>query len=78
VLKIIGSKSVEVIGDWRKLHNDKLHNMNSLFNIIRIINSCMEDMRNARKLSENLKEGKRLHGILSKDGRIILKWTLRK
>jgi hypothetical protein len=28
-----------VIGDWRKLHNEELHNMYSLPNVIRMIKS---------------------------------------
>jgi hypothetical protein len=35
--RIFGSKRQEIIGDWRKLHNDKLHNLHSSLNIIRMI-----------------------------------------
>jgi hypothetical protein len=34
-----GSKRDDVMGDWRKLHNEELHNLYSLPNIIRIIKS---------------------------------------
>jgi hypothetical protein len=27
--KIFGPKKEEVAGDWRKLHNEELHNLNS-------------------------------------------------
>jgi hypothetical protein len=37
--RIFGSKRDEVTGDWRKLHNEELHNLNFSPNIIRIINS---------------------------------------
>jgi hypothetical protein len=37
--KIFGSKKDEVTGDWRKLHNEELHNLYSLPNIIRMIKS---------------------------------------
>jgi hypothetical protein len=37
--RIFGSKRDEVSGDWRKLHNDRLHNLYSSPNIIRIIES---------------------------------------
>jgi hypothetical protein len=30
---IFGQKSDEVIRDWRKLHNEKLHNLHSLPNV---------------------------------------------
>jgi hypothetical protein len=37
--RIFGPKRDEVIGDWRKLHNEELHNLYSLPNIIRMIKS---------------------------------------
>jgi hypothetical protein len=37
VLRIFGPKRDEVMGGWRKLHNEKLHNLYSLLNIIRMI-----------------------------------------
>jgi hypothetical protein len=37
--RIFGSKMNEVIGDWRKLNNDKLHNLNFSPDIIRMIKS---------------------------------------
>jgi hypothetical protein len=40
VLRIIfGPKRDEVTGDWRKLHNEELHNLYSSPNIIRVIKS---------------------------------------
>jgi hypothetical protein len=38
--KIFGPKRVEVTGDWRKLHNEELHDLYSS-NIIRVIKSRM-------------------------------------
>jgi hypothetical protein len=35
--RIFGSKRDEVIGGWRKLHNEELHNLYSSPNIIRMI-----------------------------------------
>jgi hypothetical protein len=35
--RIFGPKRDEVIGGWRKLHNEELHNMNSSPSIIKII-----------------------------------------
>jgi hypothetical protein len=35
--RIFGSKRDEVTGDWRKLHNEELHNLYSSPNIIRMI-----------------------------------------
>jgi hypothetical protein len=37
--RIFGPKRVEVIGGWRKLHNEELHNLYCSLSIIRIINS---------------------------------------
>jgi hypothetical protein len=37
--KIFGPKKDEVIGVWRKLHNQELHNLHSSPNIIIMINS---------------------------------------
>jgi hypothetical protein len=55
--RIFGLKRYEVTGDWRKLHNEELHNLYSSPNIIRMIKSRrmrwakhvarMGEMRNA-------------------------------
>jgi hypothetical protein len=37
--RIFGPKRDEVTGDWRKLHNEELHNLYSSPNIIRIVKS---------------------------------------
>jgi hypothetical protein len=37
--RIFGPKRVEVTGDWRKLHNEELHNLYSSRNVIRMIKS---------------------------------------
>jgi hypothetical protein len=39
VLRIFGPKRDEVMGKWRKLHNEKLHDLYSSPSIIRIIKS---------------------------------------
>jgi hypothetical protein len=36
-MRIFGPKRDEVIGGWRKLHNEELHNLYSSPSIIRII-----------------------------------------
>jgi hypothetical protein len=41
--RIFGPKRVEVIGGWRKLYNEDLHNMYSSPNIIRMMNSKMTE-----------------------------------
>jgi hypothetical protein len=37
--RIFGPKRDDVTGDWRKLHNEELHNFYSSPNIIRMIKS---------------------------------------
>jgi hypothetical protein len=37
--RIFGPKRDEVIGGWGKLHNEKLHNLDSFPSIIRIMKS---------------------------------------
>jgi hypothetical protein len=37
--RVFGPKRDEVTGDWRKLHNEELHNLDSSPNIIRMIKS---------------------------------------
>jgi hypothetical protein len=39
VLRIFGPKRDEVTGEWRKLHNDELHDLYSSPNIVRVIKS---------------------------------------
>jgi hypothetical protein len=39
VRRIFGPKRDEVAGDWRKLHNEELHNLCSSPSIIRIMKS---------------------------------------
>jgi hypothetical protein len=37
--RIFGPKRVEVTGDWRKIHNEELHNLYTSPSIIRMIKS---------------------------------------
>jgi hypothetical protein len=37
LMRIFGPKRDEVTGEWRKLHNEELHDLYSLPSIIRII-----------------------------------------
>jgi hypothetical protein len=68
--RIIAPKREEVAGGWRRLHNEELHNVYAIPNIIRMINSRrmiwaghiarMGDVRNAYKILVGKPEGKRL------------------
>jgi hypothetical protein len=67
--RIFGPRRDEVTGDWRKLHNEEIHNLNSSPNIIRMINSRrmrwagrvarMGAKRNANRILVGRPEGKR-------------------
>jgi hypothetical protein len=69
VLRIFGPKRDEVTGDWRKLHNEELHNLYSSPSIIRVIKSRrmkwaghvtrMGEKRNACRILVGKPEGKR-------------------
>jgi len=55
--RILGPKREEVVGGWRRLHNEELHNLYASPNMIRVIKSkrmrwlghvaCMRQTRNA-------------------------------
>jgi hypothetical protein len=70
--RIFGPKRDEVTGDWRNLHNEDLHNFDSLPNIIRMTKSRrmwwaghvaqMGEMRNGNRILLGKPEGKRQLG----------------
>jgi len=37
--RIFGPKKDEVTGEWRRLHNEELNDLYSLFNVVRVIKS---------------------------------------
>jgi hypothetical protein len=52
--RIFGPKRDKVTGDWRKVHNEELHNLYSSSNIIRIINSrTMKWAGHVTRMAEN-------------------------
>jgi hypothetical protein len=77
----------EVVGGWRRLHNEELHNLYTSPNIIRVIilrrmrwvehEPHMGEVRNAYVSLENLK-GRDHSEYLGIDGKIILEWILGK
>jgi hypothetical protein len=84
--RIFGPKRVEVTGEWRKLHNDKLNNLYSSPTIVQVIK-----LRRIRWAGSVVRRGEvyrgfwwanlreRYHlGDPGVDGRIILRWNLRK
>jgi hypothetical protein len=64
--RIFGPKRDEVTGDWRKLHNEELHNLYSLLYIITVMKSRtsgyvarMGEKRNTYRILVGKLEGKR-------------------
>jgi hypothetical protein len=70
--RTFGSKREKVVGSWRKLHNEELHNLYALASFIRVIKlrltrwtghvACMSEMRNKYKILVGKLEGKRRCG----------------
>ena len=77
-----------VRGEWRKLHNEELNDLYCLPNILRVIKSRrmrwaghvarMEEGRGVHKVLVGKPEGKNHWEDQDVDGRIILRWILRK
>jgi hypothetical protein len=83
----LGPKTDEVTGDWRKLHNEELNDLYSLPNILRVVKSRMRWAGHVARMGRKewctgcwwgiLRERGRW-GDPDVDGRIILRWMLRK
>jgi hypothetical protein len=81
--RIFGPKRDEVTGEWRKLHNEELHNLYSAPSIIRMIKSrkirwtghveLTEEKRNAYRILMGNPERKRSLGRPRRMLLIILK-----
>jgi hypothetical protein len=82
--RLFGPKRDEVIGEWRKLHNEELHDLYSSPNIVRVIKS--RRMRWARHVAglgrREAGKGFWWRNLRERDpdvgGRIILRWIFRK
>jgi hypothetical protein len=82
--RIFGPKRDEVMGGWRKVLNEELHDLYSLPSMIRVIKlrrmrwarhvARIGEMRNAYRLLVGKTEGKRLLGRPRHSGWIILRW----
>ena len=88
MFSIFGLKRDEVIGQWRKLHNEELNDLYCSPNIVRVIRSrrmrwvgyvaCMGEKRGVYRVLVGKREGKNHLGDPGVDGRIILRWIFRK
>jgi hypothetical protein len=86
--RIFGPKMDEVTGDWRKLHNEELHKLNSSPNIIRQIKSRImrweghvAHMREESKVYKTLEGNRKERDDLKNrrvGGSMGLEWILEK
>ena len=60
VLRRVFGKSDEVIGEWRKLHNEELRDLYSLPNIVRVVKSRMRWAGHVARMGE----GRGTHRVL--------------
>jgi len=78
--RIFGPRRKEVTGEWWRLHNEELNDLNSSPNIVRVIK--FKKMRWAEHVLELSLWGKRREGEhlgdLGVDGGIILGWISRR
>jgi hypothetical protein len=85
--RILGPKRDEATGEWRKLHNEELHDLYSSPNIVQVIKSRrMKWARHVAQMGEERgvygalvekPQGKNHWGDSGVDGRIILGWIVR-
>jgi hypothetical protein len=86
--RVFGPKWEEVRGKWRKLHNEKLNDLYSLSNIVRVVKSrrmrCaghvarMGEDRGVHRVLVGKPEGKRPLGRPDVDGRILIRWICKR
>jgi len=86
--RIFGPRRDEVMGEWRRLHNEELNDLYSSPNIVRVIKSRrmrwvghvarMGKEREVYRVLVGKLEGKNHWGDLGVNGWIILGWTSRR
>ena len=86
--RVFGPKRDEITGKWRKLHNEELNDLYSLPNNVRVVKSRwmrwaghverMGEGRGVHRVLVGKPEGRNQWGDPDVDGRIILRWILKK
>jgi hypothetical protein len=88
--RIFGYKGEEVVGGWRRLHNEELYNFYASPNVIRVIKwrrmgwaghvACMGEMRNGYRIFVGKPEGgEKKHAVdVGVSRKISLGWILEK
>jgi hypothetical protein len=86
--RVFGHRRDEVTGEWRKLHNEELNDLNSLPNIVRVVKSrrmrwarhvaLIGEERVVHRMLVGKHEKKGQWGDPDVDGRVILRWIFRK
>jgi hypothetical protein len=61
--RISGPKRDEVMGDWRKLHNEELHNLYSSLSIVRMIQSKKMVRAYRTNMAKRNADRMRWHGL---------------
>jgi hypothetical protein len=60
--RILGLKRDEVMGDWKKLHTEELHNLYSWANVIRMVKSRMRWAGHVARMGAKMNAYRKLVG----------------
>jgi hypothetical protein len=75
---IFGPKREEVTGEWRKLHNEELHDLYCSPTVVWVIKSRIMKWAGHVALKGRGEACTGVWGVSGLDGRIILRWIFKK